>query len=484
MTDLKYIHTDEARSAIKTAIALNLPAGRIVIPTGGGKTGVEARTIRAAINGTSDFNVHIVLAPRIQLLNQLFSEYRKYIGQGYSAVLFHSGHYEVENDKEIQELPREERRLRYAEFDGTTSVDEVRHRITEARDKHKRDLVIFSTYHSCGKLAKLNLNFKTLIADESQYCVGEKFFSSILSLNAEIKLFFTATERHIENAKDDMFRGLNNETVFGPVLYQISPQTLIERGTIVAPALHVVAAQRHRANDMTLIDEINNIVEGQLNLSHTMPVRKIVFAMEGTLQVGKVIDNMDEIKARFPDFDIFTIVSNQNRGAQVNGEKKSRSKFMSLLANSTNALIFHYDILSEGIDIDGITGVALMRNMQKAKMLQTIGRALRRYQANESLKTHAWVSVMQIDGDDASRANVQNILHELYNGGFDINVENIVLSDEGQSEEDKADRKGRNPGPDRKKRREALLASVRHDLEAFALQQQISNAVSLDELPF
>lgn len=474
-------HQQEAISAIKTAQLLNVPAGRIVIPTGGGKTLVQAFTVRDAINGSDDFNVHVVLAPRIQLLNQLFDEYRKLIGQNYSALLFHSGNHEVEDMTALMDMDRAERAVRYAEFDGTTSIEKVQNRIDDAKAAG-RDLVIFSTYHSCGRLSQLGIQFNTIIADESQYCLSENFFNSINKLEGQIKLFFTATERHIINAKDELFRGLNNENIFGSVLYQIAPQTLIDRGLIVAPALHVIAARRERASDMTLIDEVQNIVEGQLSLSHTMPERKILFALKGTKQVGLIQDNVAALKERFPDFTIFTIVSNENRGARVDGEKKSRSKFMIELANAQNALIFHYDILAEGIDIDGITGVALMRDMNKAKMLQTIGRALRLYKANPSLKTHAWVSVMQIDGDDASRANVQGVLRELYDGGFNVNVDEIVLSDDGESEDKKKERSGRNPGPDTKKEREALLTSVRHDLERFYAAEAVEAADNLFDL--
>ena len=60
------------------------------VPTGGGKTAIEAYSL--LLKGLSpDFKIHLVMAPRIVLLNQLIKEYRKYIGSGYLAMCFHSG---------------------------------------------------------------------------------------------------------------------------------------------------------------------------------------------------------------------------------------------------------------------------------------------------------------------------------------------------------------------------------------------------------
>jgi hypothetical protein len=61
-----------------------------------------------------------------------------------------------------------------------------------------------SVYHSCAKLA--GIDFDTLIADESQYCVTENFNDSIKLLSARAKMFFTATEKFTASQKG---RGLN-----------------------------------------------------------------------------------------------------------------------------------------------------------------------------------------------------------------------------------------------------------------------------------
>jgi superfamily II DNA or RNA helicase len=89
-------------------------------------------------------------------------------------------------------------------------------------------------------------------------------------------------------------------------------------------------------------------------------------------------------------------------------------------------LIFHYDILSEGIDVDGITGVALMRNMSLSKLLQTIGRAVRVYKPNPGAKRWALISVSVINGDEDDKENVKYYVSAIRDGGYDISAESVV----------------------------------------------------------
>jgi superfamily II DNA or RNA helicase len=100
--------------------------------------------------------------------------------------------------------------------------------------------------------------------------------------------------------------------------------------------------------------------------------------------------------------------------------------FFQQLRETDNALIFHYDIISEGIDIDGITGVVINRNMTLSKLLQTIGRAVRKYKAAPELKPQAWVTVTAIDGDIENQKWIESVLTHIRAGGFAI--ENIKFT--------------------------------------------------------
>lgn len=378
--------------------------GRVVMPTGAGKTFVEAAVIDNQI--TQYMGIHLVLAPRILLANQLIEEYRKYGGQKYRAIAFHSGKHEPD----YEHIKWQER--------ATTRVENLVEEFEKAR-KVGTDLVVFSTYHSSDKLA--GIKFDTIIADESQYCVSENFNNAIKNLTGKVKLFFTATERHTAS---DNGRGLNNETVYGKQLFKVSPAELIQKGFIVAPRLHIMYAET-KDEEKSVVNEVIELAVEQDNLTTPeLGFSKILFAMKGTKDVKTISDNLGKIKAALPDHDVFTITS--KTGSQVNGVKVRRENFLETLRDSKNALIFHYDILSEGIDVPGITGVCLMRNLGLAKLLQTIGRAVRLYKENGiNVKRQAWISVPVLNGDEDDKAQVGKVVRAIRDGGFDISAEMV-----------------------------------------------------------
>tara|TARA_R110000765_G_scaffold421390_3_gene527518 strand:- start:257 stop:1672 length:1416 start_codon:yes stop_codon:yes gene_type:complete len=398
--------------SLRAITEMTTTSGRIVIPTGGGKTAVEAYTLRDAVN-LNTRSVHLVLAPRIALVNQLINEYRGYIGQNYLAVAFHSGKMDEPDYMKVK----------WSET-STTNTAVLDAEYARAKRMNKA-LVVFSTYASVHKL--LAYDFDTIIADESQYCVAENHFNTVRDIKATKKLFFTATEKH--TAADG--RGLNNESVFGPVLYWIAPKALIEAGYIVAPRLHVMSAKA-KDGSYTIIDEVIQLATKQIELSakHSpyMSVTKILFAMAGTNDVKEIADNLDVVKKALPGYTVFTIISNAKYGAMIDGVKTARGDFLKALRECDNAIICHYDILAEGIDIDGITGVALMRNMKHSKLLQTIGRAVRVYKANPAAKTFCWVSVVALNDDEESMNYVATALRMIRDGGFEVNVEDVLFT--------------------------------------------------------
>jgi superfamily II DNA or RNA helicase len=189
---------------------------------------------------------------------------------------------------------------------------------------------------------------------------------------------------------------------------------------------------------------------------------KILFALNGTEEVKKITDNLDKLKNNFPKHNIFTITS--KTGAFVDGVKIKKEDFLERLSLCTNALIFHYDILSEGIDVDGITGVAIMRNMGLAKLLQTIGRALRIYKPNPKLKPYALVSVPVLNGDEADKDRLRHTIETIRSGGFDISKEDIIETGKPlhQGDEEGQDNAY---GDKKKSKAKGILTDILHEIE-------------------
>jgi len=390
--------------------------GRFVYPTGAGKTFIESAILATRLQqGPS--NIHLVAAPRIVLLNQLIAEYRRGvldISDGlFRAIAFHSGSYEARDD-DYEHI--------YWDEKNTTSAAEVVAEIENA-SLDGLDLVVFSTYHSMGRLSELA--FDTFIADESQFLVQTNFNQSLRLVNAPVQLFFTATERH--TASENGF-GLNNEKVYGKRLGYVTPSKLIEDGHIVPPRVHVMEAVTDN-EDNVVIDTVVQAATAQHRLTADgVGKSKILFAMRGTEEVKIVEDRIDRLRAAFPSYALFTITSRD--GAKIDGVEVDRDEFLEQLRTSEEAIICHYDILSEGIDVDGITGVVLMRNMQQSKLLQTIGRAIRTYKPDPSKKPYAWITIPVINGDDDSKVRVVEFCRAMiYETGFDIDLSKEIVID-------------------------------------------------------
>jgi superfamily II DNA or RNA helicase len=379
--------------------------GRFVMPTGAGKTLVESQVLQWQFENNNKTGIHLVLAPRIMLGNQLLSEYKTFLGkEGFRAIAFHSGEHTAEDGIKWKEQ-------------ATTQKYVVEEAYANAQ-LLGQELVVFSTYHSCGKLE--GIEFDTILADEAQYCVAENFNESFRSLTGRVRLTFTATEKH--TASNSGF-GLNNEELYGTRWYYISPDELIKRGRIVPPRLHIAHIETEDERK-SIISQVTEIAQEQIALTQeTLEFSKVLFAMNGTDDVKSVEDNILPLRSSFPLHDVFTITSRS--GALINGVSVKRKEFMSKLKECENALIFHYDILSEGIDVDGITGVAIMRNMSLAKLLQTIGRAVRLYKPDPSKKPQAWISVPVVNGNEDDMARISFVIRTLRNGGFDISKEDI-----------------------------------------------------------
>ena len=69
-------------------------------------------------------------------------------------------------------------------------------------------------------------------------------------------------------------------------------------------------------------------------------------------------------------------------GAIINGKKVNRETFFNLMNKWGNDetkkfLLFHHSILSEGMNVSGLTAAILMRNLDLITMAQTIGRVIR-----------------------------------------------------------------------------------------------------------
>ena len=118
-----------------------------------------------------------------------------------------------------------------------------------------------------------------------------------------------------------------------------------------------------------------------------------------------------------------------------------------MVANPNQEIIvIHYDILTEGIDVPGLTGVLFLRNLKKSKFIQTLGRVARLNILDRKLiddkiitpndldkmnKPYAWIILPAIKEEDKDKvANLEYLIEELRDYGFDPK-EDIEPNDRG-----------------------------------------------------
>jgi superfamily II DNA or RNA helicase len=326
--------------------------GQIIAPTGAGKTLIMIYDAIRRMNESSTPLTILICAPRILLAEQLSSEFLEHID--FANVLHvHSGethHKSTTNPGVI------------ATWDKVV-------------DNHK---LIFTTYNSLRRVNESEINIDVAYYDEAHNATRVDFFDSVASCNAPNYYYFTATPKH---RRSSLGTGMNNTMVFGQVISNISAPELVEQGNILRPTIqiHEVDYERQKGlsaadNDAsTLIDMIDGLdSRNAQKVLVAAPSSKVLWQM---LSSTKVLTDLAD-----RGFDVLHITS--KFGAYVNQTKVDRETFFDTFNTwgqdpSRKFIIFHYSILSEGINVHGLTHTILLRNLPIVEMAQTIGRVIR-----------------------------------------------------------------------------------------------------------
>lgn len=334
--------------------ALSINAfGQIIVPTGGGKTLVMILdALRRFQESTTPLTI-LVCAPRILLAEQLSSEFLEHIDCA-NVLHVHSGethHY------------------------STTKAEKISQWNMLVKDEHQ---LIFTTYNSLRRINESNIRIDVAYYDEAHNATKKNFFISVAECNAKNYYYFTATPKHKKSAFDT---GMNNSIVFGNVLETVPAPELVQNGSILPPTVvtHEVDFERQKglsaASDdaQTLLDIIDDLDEHTgSKVLVAAPNSKVLWE---AISKTALLDNLEE-----RGYDVLHITSKY--GAYVNRKKVNREQFF----DTFNAwgkdpdrkfVIFHYSILSEGINVHGLTHTVLMRNLNVVEMAQTIGRVIR-----------------------------------------------------------------------------------------------------------
>jgi len=329
--------------------------GQIIVPTGGGKTIIMIEHCRQLLNNGP--RTIVVVAPRILLANQLSEEFMQFIPATWTHVAHcHSGE---------------------THHFSTTKSDKLALFNDTARAANE-SCIIFTTYHSLHRVVDSGIDVDAIYFDEAHNACTKHFFVSVaaMSMIAERKYFFTATPR-VSNKHD---RGMNNREIFGPTIMNVPAPELIQGGHILPPTIvpfetdHVVDKKNpHLCHSNTVQDIID-----QLDDTHAA---KVLVAVPSSRVLGNILGHTD-LLSQLSDrgYDVLHVTS--KFGAYVNQTKVSREVFFDTLTawgkdKQRKFVLFHYYILSEGINVPGLTHCIMLRNLNVVEMAQTIGRVIR-----------------------------------------------------------------------------------------------------------
>ena len=331
--------------------------GQIIIPTGGGKTYIMIADCLRQLTKNSVSKTIVVVAPRILLANQLSTEFLEHISD-VDVCHVHSGE---------------------THHFSTTKTDEIENWYHNSI----KNQIIFTTYHSLHRLTdSLDVEIDTIYFDEAHNGTGKSFFESIKVIaNRNIRrYFFTATPR-ISRSKNNISaeRGMNNAEIWGDTLEQTAAQELIDSGTILFPKVIPFDTDRERTKLNAHEVDCDNLKDILTSITDNNP--KVLVSAPTTRILWNMLTHTDIRSWLYSEqYNIMHITS--KHGAIINGKKVGREEFFKTLTlwgkdDTKKMIIFHYSILSEGINVPGLTHSVMLRNLPNIEMAQTIGRVIR-----------------------------------------------------------------------------------------------------------
>ena len=327
--------------------------GQLIMPTGSGKT--LCMIFDAMREYRSDTKTIMVVAPRILLTQQLSSEFLEVFG------LYSELH------------PIKVLHVHSGETEHYSTTDPSRISVW-ATNNCAYNQIIFTTYHSLDKVEKSGINVDTIYYDEAHNSVQKNFIDAVeyFSFYSERCFSFTATPKHSSVSHRI---GMNDDFVYGDVIYQLPAPDLVDSGYILPPQ---VVVKKLPPNNVSIPDRdcehlYTSIVEEG--------AKKVLVSASATRHIVDLVEQTD-----FADimkglgYSLMYITS--KTGAYVDGNKVDRDSFFETLSewgrdDDKKFIVIHHSILSEGMNVSGLECVIFMRNMDYITFSQTIGRVIR-----------------------------------------------------------------------------------------------------------
>ena len=329
--------------------------GQVIVPTGGGKTMCMIEDTKRRFAQDSLPKTIVVVAPRILLANQLSSEFLEFITD-VDIIHVHSGE---------------------THHNSTTKADQLEYWVNNSTE----NILIFTTYHSLHRVEETGISVDTIYFDEAHNSVQKNFYPATehFSRNADRCYFFTATPKHSRTTEK---AGMNHTKTYGNVICQIPAPRLVKQGYILPPKVEVYRSRILKKDELVADRDNEQMVEAIDNLDKD----KVLICAKSTRQIVALVSQTDFVKQlAIRGYSYMYITS--KTGAVIDGEKVDRETFFDTLnkwgRNGKKFVVLHHSILSEGINVNGLEAVLFMRSMDYIGISQTIGRVIRKGNADK-----------------------------------------------------------------------------------------------------
>lgn len=284
------------------------------------------------------------------------------------------------------------------------SAPQLNEKIEEHFSK-KRKVVIITTYHSLMKLSAINID--TIYCDEAHILATNSqkedaiFRNNFNQIQAKNHFFFSATPKDLNGLRDDETNDsflMNNEEIFGKRV-GITFAVAVAKGYIVEPIIHLVrpADLEDSADEFgTLEDKVKFIQEAFYAHRDYMRKRSAEpdkLGVKILIKCSSVTDEMwplfNLLVGTLPGVKICAGASVENIDVNIQGKhsidnrnitkRDNYLKELQSLKSEEEAIVLHFDILSEGINVSGFTGIMFLSGLLLTitKILQNIGRTTR-----------------------------------------------------------------------------------------------------------
>jgi predicted helicase len=370
--------------------------GIITCPTGGGKTFVFVNDCRRFLGST---NVVVVVAPQLLLSQQLFNEFDKHL----SDIDFI--YRQISSEGKTYQRDRKNLKFRISvnPQSPTTVVKDIQDTYRIAQ-KVKKPLILFSTYDSLNRIVSSGIPIDSVYYDEAHNATSLENFNAVKRLSAHSKhnYFFTATPKYTASRSPES-SGMDNKSVYGDFIFNVSFKELVQTGVIVRPWIHLLKSTANTDKMLEVsvnMQTIQEVVE-HYEIEHSdTKSHKILFCTQGTKSINDLINSELIEWANAKGYKVLSIDS--ENGGFVNGETKvSKSKFIKTLNElgedlNEKLIVLHYSMLGEGIDIKAFTGVVFFRqSMSSIFTTQSVGRVIR----SSPGKKYGIVTIVQHEND-------------------------------------------------------------------------------------